>query len=94
MLKIPVPGYLEWWAEPCPLRDVEWVEVSTSRIKGGIAGRPLEFVDVKDEILAALRGTQLDWELRESTWSVEGIFEDKPVQVLRFVNPFFIPTLH
>jgi hypothetical protein len=62
--------------------------ISTSRIKGGMAGRPLHFVDAKDEILAALRETQLHWALRESTWSREGVFKEEPVQVVRIVNPF------
>ena len=70
------------------LRDVEWIEISTSIIKGGMAGRPLQIVDVKDEILAGLRGMQISWELRETTWSKEKFFEDEPVQIIRFVNPF------
>jgi hypothetical protein len=85
---VPAEGYLEASGGPIPLRDVEWVEVSTSRIKGGIAGRPREMIDAKDEILAGLRETQLSWELRESVWSVEGIFEEEPVKVVRIVNPF------
>lgn len=88
LLTVPAEGYLEASGGPIPLRDVEWVEVSTSRIKGGIAGRPREMIDAKDEILAGLRETQLSWELRESVWSVEGIFEEEPVKVVRIVNPF------
>jgi hypothetical protein len=85
---MPEVGYMESWGGPVPLRDVEWVEVSTMRIKGGMAGRPLQFIDIKDEILAGLQGAQLDWEVRESTWSVQGVFGEEPVQVLRFANPF------
>jgi hypothetical protein len=59
-----------------------------NRINGGMAGRPLKFIDIKDEILAGLRGMQLCWELRDTTWSEERIFENEPVQVARFVNPF------
>ena len=70
------------------MRDVEWVEVSASRIKGGMAGRPRQMIDAKEDILAGLRGTQLTWKLRESTWSVEGVFEEEPVQVIRVGNPF------
>jgi hypothetical protein len=88
LLIIPVEGYLESGGGPIPIRDVEWVDVSTMRVKGGMAGRPLEFIDIKGEILAGLRETQLEWELRESTWTVERIFQDEPVQLLRFVNPF------
>ena len=89
LLTIPVDGYLEGPGGPVPFRSVEWVEVSTSRIKGGIAGRPRQMIIVKDEILEGLRGTQLDWGLRESTWSIAGVFEEEEaVQVVRVVNPF------
>lgn len=88
LLTMPSEGYLEAKGGPILLRDIEWIEVSACRIKGGIAGRPRQMVDAKDEILAGLRGTQLRWELRESMWSVEGVFEKEPVQVFRIVNPF------
>ena len=88
LLTIPTKGYLESAGGPTPLRDVEWVEISTSRIKGGIAGRPRQMVDAKDEILTGLKETSLSWELRESTWSIAGIFEEEPVQVIRILNPF------
>jgi len=88
LLTMPTKGYLEAGAGPTPLREIEWVELSTKRINGGIAGRPLRLIDMKEEILAGLQKTQLSWELRESTWSVEGIFEDESVQVVHFMNPF------
>jgi hypothetical protein len=88
LLTIPTPGYLEGPGGPLRIRDVEWVEVSTRRIKGGIAGRPRQLIDLKDEIVAVLRGTQLSWELRHSTWSVEGVLNEEPVQVIRVGNPF------
>jgi len=88
LLTMPVEGYLEGPGGPIPLQDVEWVDVSTRLIKGGIAGRSLQLIDVKDEIFSALRGTQLDWELHESIWSKEGIFDEQPVQVFRIANPF------
>lgn len=88
LLTMPVDGYLEAAGGPIPLQDVEWVEVSTSRIKGGIAGRPRQMIDVKEEILSGLRRTQLSWQIRDSTWSVAGLFEEEPVQVVRIVNPF------
>lgn len=59
-----------------------------SRVKGGIAGRPLEFIDAKDEILACLRETPVKWELRHSAWSKARIFEDEPVDVVRIANLF------
>ena len=88
LLIMPVKGYLESGGGPIPIRDVEWVDVSTMRVMGGMAGRPLELIDIKDEVLAGLRETQLDWELRETTWTREGRFYDEPVRLLRFVNPF------
>ena len=88
LLLMPVEGSLEGPDGPMPLRYVEWVEISMNRINGGMAGRPLKFIDIKDEILAGLRGMQLCWELRDTTWSEERIFENEPVQVARFVNPF------
>lgn len=89
LLTIPVDGYLEGPGGPIPFLDIEWVEVSTNRIKGGIAGQPRQMIVVKDELLGGLRGAQLDWELRESTWSVAGVFEEEEaVQVVRVVNPF------
>jgi len=91
LLVIPAAGYLEGSGGPTPLSDVEWVEVSTSRVKGGIAGRPRQMIDAKDEILEHLRATQLSWELRKGTWSIVGVFEDEPVQVIRFANPFGPP---
>jgi hypothetical protein len=44
--------------------------------------------DVSSEFLSALQGSQVAWELREDIWSVEGVFEDEPVQVIRILNPF------
>jgi hypothetical protein len=88
LLTIPVTGYLEGPEGPIPLRDVEWVEISTNTIKGGLAGRPLQLIDVKDEILAALGGTPAIWTIRESTWSKERLFADEPVQLIRIANPF------
>lgn len=88
LLIVPVKGYLEGPDGPVPLRDVEWVEVSTNRIKGGIAGRPCQMVDVKEEILTGLGETQAIWTLRDCTWSMARVFEEEPVQVIRIANPF------
>ena len=73
---------------PIPFEDVEWVELSTQTVKGGRAGRPLSFEDMKEEILAALAEIQCDWELRQSTWSIDRLFENEPVEVIRILNPF------
>ena len=89
LLTMPQPSYLEVSGEgPVLLRDVEWVEFSTNRVFGGMAGRPLKMVNIKDELLSALRGMAVNWELRESSWTLERFFEDQPVQVVRVMNPF------
>ena len=88
LLIMPVEGYLEASDGPIPIRDIEWVEISTMLIRGGIAGRPRQMIDVKDGILAGLRETQFSWEIYDSVWSIVGIFEDEPVQVIRIMNPF------
>ncbi|MPS68761.1 MAG: hypothetical protein E2586_09710 [Novosphingobium sp.] len=94
-LLMPVEGYLEGPGVLQPLRDVEWVDVSLSYLKGGMAGLPLQIVDDrKGEILSGLRATQLDWQLREATWLVDHVNhfdEEKPVQLVRVMNPFFGP---
>lgn len=90
LLTMPVTGYLEGPGGPIPLRDVEWAEISTNTIKGGLAGRPLRLIDVKDEILKGLSGTKAIWTLRESTWSKGKLFTDEPVQLIRVANPFRI----
>lgn len=88
LLTVPTKGYLEAAGGPIPIRDVEWVEVSTMRIKGGIAGRPRQMVDTKEKILTRLDTAQMKSELRNTTWSVRGVFDEEPVQVVRFPNPF------
>jgi hypothetical protein len=45
-------------------------------------------VNVKEDILTGMRDTHLVSELREGTWSVQGIFDAEPVQMVRIVNPF------
>jgi hypothetical protein len=92
LLIIPTEGYLEGPGGPVPLRDVEWVELSTLLVRGGTAGRPLEFVDIKNDILSALHGTLLPWELRYGTWSIEGLFEGEALEVVRVLNPFVQPV--
>jgi hypothetical protein len=76
LLTMPVEGYLEGPDGPVLLRDVEWVEVSAQRVRGGIAGRPRQMLDIQDDLLSALRGMTVTWELRHS------------VQVVRVLNPF------
>jgi hypothetical protein len=88
LLGMPVDGYLEAAGGPTPVRDIEWVDLSTRRIKGGLAGRPRQMIDATDEIVAALQKTRASWQFHESTWSITGIFEEEPVRVIRIANPF------
>ena len=88
LLTIPTAGYLEVGEGPVPIRHVEWVELSTLRVKGGLAGRPRQMIDVGEDILSHLRQASIAWELRESTWSLKGLFDEEPVQVIRVLNPF------
>lgn len=41
LLTLPRDGYLEAGPGPVPIRHVEWVEIATMRVKGGIRGLPL-----------------------------------------------------
>lgn len=88
LLTLPVKGYLEGPDGPIPLRHVERVELSTNRVKGGMAGRPLQMIDIKEEMLAGLGETSAIWTLRDDRWSLDRIFQDEPVQVVRIANPF------
>jgi hypothetical protein len=85
---MPTESYLEGAGGPIPLRDVEWVEISTSKIKGGIAGRPLQLIDMRDEIVSGLSMTKAIWTLRDAIWSKERLFHEQPVQLIRIANPF------
>ena len=96
ILLMPVDGYLEGPDGPIRLRDVEWVEVATSLVSGG-QRKPMQIIDIKNELLSGLLSTQIKWELIDSMWSMERsfkgelmfAFKDEPVQVVRIVNPFF-----
>lgn len=87
LLTMPVEGYLESSAGPVPLADVEWVDISTRRVVGGIAGRPRQMVDITADVLSALRETHVTWELLEATWSLDRVFDDEPVELIRVLNP-------
>jgi hypothetical protein len=88
LLILPVQGYLEVSEGPVPIRCVEWVELSTLRLKGGLAGQPLERIDATHDVLSALRDLQAIWELRRTTWSIERILSEEPVQAVHLPNPF------
>lgn len=85
-LGLPVPGYLEASGGPIPIRYVDWVELSTWRLKGGLAGRLLERIDAAAEVLSELRNLSVTWELRSTTWSVEGILREEPIQTVHLPN--------
>jgi hypothetical protein len=88
LLTIPVDGYLEASGGPVRLRDVEWVEVSMCRINGGMAGRPLRLIGIRGEVIEAMTSLDIKWDLHDTTWSKERLFQDEPVQVARIGNPF------
>lgn len=77
---------------PSLIRHLNWVQLSTVRVRGGIAGRPLEFIDIADQILASVKEHDRTWELPSESWSVQGVFEDEPVKVLHLPNPFRLVT--
>ncbi|WP_252060207.1 hypothetical protein [Acinetobacter sp. AHP123] len=88
MLTISIENYLEGPDGFVSFKDIDVVEISINRLRGGLANRPLEMIDIKVEILEALQKTQLCWEIRESTWVVDRFFEEEPVTVIAILNPF------
>jgi hypothetical protein len=88
LLTIPLDGYLEVFDGPVPIRHVGWIEISTVRVRGGLAGRPREMIDITEELLPHLRGTSIQWSLRDTTWSIERVFAEEPVRVIHLPNPF------
>lgn len=90
LLTIPTGGYLEACFGPVPMRRVLWVQVAPFNLRGGLASRPLEFIEIHEQVVAELRETKALWTLREEAWSVEGIFIDRPVTAIHIANPFKI----
>lgn len=88
LLLMPVEGYLEGPQGPVAFRDVEWVDLSTLVPHGGVVAHPLRMRDIKPELLARLGDTRAEWELRDTTWSIDRLFAHEPVQVVRIANPF------
>jgi hypothetical protein len=91
LLTIPVSGYPETPEGPLPHRQVEWVELSTLRIKGGMAGRPREMIDSASAVFEGMPATGAWWNVVDNTWTVGSIVADEPVRVVRVANPFFSP---
>jgi hypothetical protein len=89
LLLIPTTGYLEAGEGPVPIRCVEWVELSTCRLRGGLAGRPLEVIDMTEGITSFLAKSSVHWEWNDTKWSLPGIVEDAPVRVVRIANLFY-----
>jgi len=88
LLIIPQDGFIEPSDGPVPIRTVDWVEVALERSRGGKFGIPLSFVDVSDEVVTLFRQLTVTWELRDTSWSVDGLFDERPVRVIHLPNPF------
>jgi len=91
-ITIPTNHYLEACSGPVPIRKVIWVQMIPIRLRGDLAGRPLEFVDIQDEAVAAIRETRAVWTLREELWSLQGLFDDRPTVAIHLANPFRTDT--
>jgi hypothetical protein len=91
LLTLPTDGYLEGSGGPVPIRHVVWVEIATMRVKGGMRGLPLEMIEITEELLASLREIPIAWDLRRGTWAIQGVFAERPVQVVRISNPWGPP---
>lgn len=59
MLTISIENYLEGPDGFVSFKDIDVVEISINRLKGGMANRPLQMIDIKTEILEALHEAQL-----------------------------------
>jgi len=92
LLIVPTEGYLENRGGPWPIRQFEWVQLSTLKVRGGLAGRALEFVDIADKILVALSKVDCVFETRNVSWSIDGVFDDRPLVAFHIPNPFFGPV--
>jgi len=88
LLSLPVNGYLEVSEGPYPIRQFEWIQLSTMQLYGGLAGRPLEFKNVSQQILEDLKQCPHRFEVRDESWSVPRFFENEPVKIIHLVNPF------
>ena len=87
LLTVPETGYLEVEG-PMPTRDVEWVELSTMKLYGGLGDRPLTQRDITEELTTKLNATGARWEFRDTTWTVRRVLIDAPVRVVHIPNPY------
>ncbi len=92
LLTLPVDGYLEVAEGPYPIRQFDWVQLSTMKLHGGLAGRPLEFVDISQELLTNVKQHERRYETRNESWAISGLFENESVTVIHFANPFYGST--
>lgn len=88
MLIIPTPGYLEGPAGPWPIRVIDSIEIATMTVTRRRDEPRVQFLDIKDELLTRMRATDVVWELRETTWSNDGFFAERPITVVHIPNPF------
>ena len=88
LLIVPTEGYLEACSGPVAMRQVQWVQIAPIKLRGGLAGRPVEFIDLQDQTETALREAGAVWTLREEEWSVEGVFTGRPLTAIHIANPF------
>ena len=88
LLIVPTEGYLEACSGPVAMRQVQWVQIAPIKLRGGLAGRPVEFIDLRDQTEAALREAGTVWTLCEEEWSVEGVFANRPLTAIHIANPF------
>ena len=63
LLIVPTKGYLEVCSGPVAVREVQWVQIAPIKLRGGLAGRPVEFIDLQDQTEAALREAGTVWKI-------------------------------
>ena len=88
LLILPTAGYLEGPCGPVRIRDVDWVDLATERRSPALRATAGETVSLRDAIIADLRQTRAIWKVHRSTWSIDRIDHDRPIEVVRVINPF------
>lgn len=62
------------------------------RVRGGLAGYPLELIDTQSDVAVAVQETQALWCYREERWSLEGAFNDHRGTAIHVANPFKVSS--
>jgi|GEM_PF-1152963 len=88
LLIVPTDGYVEVSEGPFAISRVRWVEVCATTFQGG-RGRPLTFQNIEADLVGSLQQTQAVWEICDARWTLEPLFEDRPVRAVRIKNPFW-----